>query len=701
MICFGLGVYGTLGFGFLSVMLLFYPLAVILAGMLINSRAAFWMVAGCMLAYVVSGLSVGAALGDALPYLITFFFALLGIALLQWYAYSRLQQALAAQIEANQQLQAEIIRRQHAEQAQEEMDATLRRLAENTTDLVAEIDPNGIFRYVSPSYKTTLGYDPHDLLGSNAFDLVHPDDLAHVLGHAQAAAADGKPRRVALRTKHSSGDYLYMEVSGNPIYDASGALSGFALSSRDIHLQKQAEFALQASERKFRNIIEALPMGVHIYFLDDAGNLIFSGYNPAADALLGIDHAALLNKPIEEAFPGLAETEIPERYRQIAIHGGVWRSERVDYSHHPIEGAYEVSAFQESPGRMVAVFSDITQRIRSAEALRVSEEKFSTAFMTSPDSVNINRLADGVYIDINQGFTRLMGYTREDVIGKSSLELSIWVDPNDRARLVKGLQEKGFVENLEARFRRKNGEIGVGLMSAKVIVINGEPCILSITRDITDRIQSELELRRAHALLEQAYEATLLGWARALELRERETANHSYRVVEQTLRMAKLLGCTEADLTHIKRGALLHDIGKLGVPDEILLKPGRLTPDEWVIMRQHPEFARALLEEIEYLRPSLDIPYCHHEKWDGSGYPQGLKEEQIPLAARIFAVVDVYDALTSNRPYRPAWSEAEARRYLIEQSGAHFDPRVVQVFLSLIDQDAAAPAESQPPAQTP
>jgi PAS domain S-box-containing protein len=426
-------------------------------------------------------------------------------------------------------------------------------------------------------------------------------------------------------------------------------------------------------------------LGIHMYTLQDDGSLVFSGYNPAADAILGIDHGQNLGKSIENAFPGLATTEIPTVYREVARAGGVWNSDLVDYSHHPIQGAFTVHAFQTVPGKMVTVFDDISERIRAQETLRVSEEKFSKAFVTSPDAVNINRMSDGLYININQGFTRLTGYTPDEVVGKSSLELNIWTDPKDRARLVQGLMEKGEVENLEAGFRRKNGEVGIGLMSAKVIVIEGEKCILSITRDVTERIQAEISLREAHVKLEEAYGATLQGWARALEIRERETADHSHRVEELTVQTSRALGVDERELVHIRRGALLHDIGKIGVPDSILLKPGPLTADEWVIMRQHPNFAMMLLKDIKYLSQSVSIPYCHHEKWDGSGYPRGLKGEEIPISARIFAVVDVYDALSHDRPYRPAWPEADTRRYLLDQCGKHFDPRIVKTFLSILE----------------
>lgn len=503
------------------------------------------------------------------------------------------------------------------------------------------------------------------------------------------------------------------------------------------------------------------------------------------------------------------------------------------------------------------------QRRLAEQSLIESEEKFSKAFRISPDAVNINRLHDGLFIEINQGFTEVMGYTVEDTRGKTSADIQIWVNPADRQRLTKGLQEHGEVLNLEAPFRRKDGSIAIGLMSARVIELNGSKCILSITREITerkkaeeelqrlnrsltitnqinqvmvyapneadfiqnacrvlatsggyrlawirywnkiteefgniasifdrlkgevipnahlenllaldhqpaveaihttapvlvqnlpsildselaidlsqntlsafplvvdsesigilfvlneglnsispeevsllnnlskdlafgihslraraDRIRAERLLERSNAELELAYDATLEGWSRALEMRERETAGHSQRVVSMTISMAKELGISGDELIHIRRGALLHDIGKMGIPDSILLKPGPLTDDEWIIMRQHPTYSYNLLHNIPYLRPALDIPYCHHERWDGSGYPNGLQGESIPIAARIFTLVDVWDALSSDRPYRPAWPPSAVRNYMLSQSGKLFDPNLLALFMTKLD----------------
>ncbi len=181
--------------------------------------------------------------------------------------------------------------------------------------------------------------------------------------------------------------------------------------------------------------------------------------------------------------------------------------------------------------------------------------------------------------------------------------------------------------------------------------------------------------------LSQAYDATIEGWSRALDLRDKETEGHTLRVTKMTLMLAKKFNFTDTQMRYIRWGGLLHDIGKMGIPDSILLKPDKLTAEEWEIMRKHPLYSYMLLEPIDFLKPALDIPYCHHEKWDGTGYPRALKDEEIPLQARIFAVVDVWDALCSDRPYRPGWPEEKVRDHIRSLSGTHFDPQIVDIFM--------------------
>jgi putative nucleotidyltransferase with HDIG domain len=204
-----------------------------------------------------------------------------------------------------------------------------------------------------------------------------------------------------------------------------------------------------------------------------------------------------------------------------------------------------------------------------------------------------------------------------------------------------------------------------------------------------DNAQLFAGLQRSNAELVVAYETTLEGWSNALDLRDRETEGHTLRVTKMTERLARTMGIEALELVHIRRGALLHDIGKMGVPDAILLKPGQLVEDEWAVMRMHPVYAYQLLSPITYLRPALDIPYAHHERWDGSGYPRGLKGEEIPLAARLFTVVDVWDALRSDRPYRQGWPDQQVVDHIRSLAHSHFDPTVVEIFLGIIENQSA------------
>lgn len=192
--------------------------------------------------------------------------------------------------------------------------------------------------------------------------------------------------------------------------------------------------------------------------------------------------------------------------------------------------------------------------------------------------------------------------------------------------------------------------------------------------------------RAAAEELSSAYEATLEGWSLALEMRDQETLGHTKRAARLACELAGALGVPDEELPHVRRGALLHDIGKMVVPDAVLHKPGPLDDAEWALMRAHPVVAQEFLSRIDYLQPALDIPYCHHERWDGTGYPRGLKGANIPLAARIFAVIDVYDALTSDRPYRPAWTPEAALEHIVHQAGTHFDPAVVEIFAERADE---------------
>ena len=255
---------------------------------------------------------------------------------------------------------------------------------------------------------------------------------------------------------------------------------------------------------------------------------------------------------------------------------------------------------------------------------------------------------------------------------------SLVTDERFAAYVAVPLMAKGEVKGVLEIFQRASLELDDDWMSFLEMLASQAALAIdnALLFEGLEKVNIELTL---------AYDATIEGWSQALELRDQETQGHSVRVLDLTLRLAAEMGISSKDLQDIHRGVLLHDIGKMGIPDSILHKPGKLTDEEWEIMHEHPKYAYDMLAPIAYLRNSLDIPYCHHEKWDGSGYPRGLSGETIPLPARIFAIVDVFDALTSDRPYRDAWSKEETLDYIREQSGTHFDPRLVEIFLKFIE----------------
>jgi HD-GYP domain-containing protein (c-di-GMP phosphodiesterase class II) len=319
----------------------------------------------------------------------------------------------------------------------------------------------------------------------------------------------------------------------------------------------------------------------------------------------------------------------------------------------------------------VLLYNQHIQRLRYA-----ADRGFRTEMVRSADF----RLGEGI-----------AGATAHDRRPVVIPDLSLIQDPYIRSLLRGG---ENFVSYIGLPLIAKGQVKGV-LEIYNRAPLNNDPEWLAFLESIAiqaaiavDNATMFEDLQRSNLELAIANDATLEGWARALELRDQETEGHSREVTEMTLRLARRMGMNESELVHIRRGALLHDIGKMGIPDSILLKPGPLSDEEWALMRLHPVYAYQLLSPIPFLRPALDIPYCHHERWDGGGYPRGLRGEQIPLAARIFTVVDVWSALKANRPYRTAWDDARTWAYLSAQAGSLFDPKIVEVFIQLLQESA-------------
>jgi PAS domain S-box-containing protein len=331
------------------------------------------------------------------------------------------------------------------------------------------------------------------------------------------------------------------------------------------------------------------------------------------------------------------------------------------------------------------------ERIHMQRALLDSEAQFRLLAENASDM--ISRLSTtGQMLYVSPACKTILGYTPEELTGTSSFDIIHEEDRQNVKDLFTGkLFDTTRGTTVSYRALHKDG-IYVWLeTSAHAIIDLQSGSIIEVhsaSRDITERKKAEKALQDAHENLQEAYQRTIEGWVRALDLRDRETEGHTQRVMELTIRVARTLGLfSEEELSHIRRGALLHDMGKMAIPDEILQKPGPLNEQEWEKMRQHPRYAYEMLSPIAYLQPALEIPFCHHERWNGSGYPRGLKGEEIPLSARLFAIIDVWDALCSDRPYRKAMPKSEVISYLREKSGELFEPGLVDIFLVAMENE--------------
>ncbi|HKJ38065.1 MAG TPA: PAS domain S-box protein, partial [Anaerolineales bacterium] len=368
--------------------------------------------------------------------------------------------------------------------------------------------------------------------------------------------------------------------------------------------------------------------------------------------------------------------------------------------------------------RRTRLYDDALSRLQRVQALRAIDagitsnsdlkitlnillnQALTLLEMDAADILIINPLTLKLEFEIGQGFrTNAIEHTQlymgEGIGGRVALERTpvqiidisreeitlrgpVFKDEGFKSMIIAPMITKGQVRGVLEMYSRKTSTPDEEWMDFLEALAAQAAIAIDNSQLYNDLQQSNLELK-------MAYDATIEGWSLALDLKDKETETHTLRVTNWTLQLAKLAGLSDADLVHIRRGALLHDIGKMGIPDRILKKTGKLTSKEWDLMRKHTIFAYDMLYPIKFLRPAMDIPYCHHEKWDGTGYPRGLKGTQIPYAARIFAIIDVWDALTSDRPYRAAWSQEKTLAHIKEESGKHFDPDIVSLFMELME----------------
>ncbi|MFZ6027149.1 MAG: PAS domain S-box protein [Chloroflexota bacterium] len=524
-----------------------------------------------------------------------------------------------------------------------------------------------------------------------------PDgDGLELLTHSQPAQANNLPTPIVIMTSQGNervavealkaGALDYVVKSQETLIDmphiAERALREWHITAEHERITE----ALRVSEAQFRLLAENSTDMITRHNLD--GTYLY--VSPACRGLLGYEPDELIGLSLFDFIHPEDRAQSRQKFQSLSgarvLHGILMRIRRKDGQYIWVETNSRAMRDPEAGALEVHSSSrDITGRVKAEQELRASEDRFRSLVQNSDDLIHVVDV-DGRIVYESPSVSRITGYPAGYMLGKAPFD---FIHPEDRAAigydLLRVIEQTEQNTPLELRFHRADGEwIYLEILGSNLLEHPGIRGIVLTSRNITQRKHSEMALKQAHERLAAAYDDTILGWSRALDLRDKETEGHTLRVTEVMMKLADAFDFSAEMLHHVRRGALLHDIGKMGVPDEILQKPDKLTGIEWEIMRRHPEYAYQMLSDIEYLRPALNIPYFHHERWDGTGYPQGLKGEEIPLEARLFSVVDVWDALSFDRPYRKAWPQEKVIAYLKDQCNKQFDMQVVEVFIELL-----------------
>jgi PAS domain S-box-containing protein len=613
----------------------------------------------------------------------------------------------------NRDIQQEM---EHKLQAQQRF----RTIFDSVNDAIFILDPTtGAILEANQRMCETFGCTPDEALHLTLADLSSgesPLTGEHAMRWISRAASGG-PQSFEWHTRDKSGRPFWVEV--NLKLTPMDGRDLLLVTLRDITEQKKTNQALQEGERKFRELFQANRDGIAVIQLQpDQGPARFLELNRAAHEMLGYTRDEMLQLLPSAIEPDLTPEKQIKRQCQLET-GGLAAFDTVlihkDGRLVDAEFAAQVVQYggQLAVMNIVRDISDRKQHERELQAI----SSLSAAMRTAPTRgamlpIIVEKLGQllqcqSIVIQIIDPLTREAVYeaargpwsfiegTRQPPDTGLNAVLNQTLKPyhnnhiQDDPRLVAPDDFQARISALAGTLLMVEdkiiGYIWIGRTSD---ISESQVRILAAVADIAANAIRRATLHdqtvQAADDLSSSYDTTLEGWARALELRDHDTEGHTRRVVQMALDLAQAMGIGPEHLEDFRRGALLHDIGKIGIPDSILLKPGPLDTSEWELMRRHPEYAQELLQPIAYLHTAMDIPLWHHEKWDGTGYPRGLKGEAIPLAARIFALADVWDALISDRPYRKAWPIEKALEYISSQSGSHFDPQVVEVFLRLV-----------------
>jgi len=615
----------------------------------------------------------------------------------------------------------DITEHKQAEEALQESEARLRAVVQTANDAIITMDMQGSIVDWNAAAEMIFGYSADEALGKPVNQIV-PKQFREQMHHRVERTHTSNERHIIGKMIEVSGlakDGREFPIEMSLAEWKTQAGNFFTAIIRDISERKQAEEQISQSEKKYRELFEVNKDGIAIFLLNPHGPPgTFVEVNEAAPQMLGYTREEMLQLTPTALEPNVTQEQLQIRQAGFDSKGAASFETILQHKNgHPVFAEFSAQMIQyEGKPAIMNIVRDITKRKQRENELRAIAT-LSAALRTAPtraemlpviiEEINILLNSDAATVEIidqqtgnvttevaNGLWTNLAGARQAKGTGINAI-ISQTLEPyithdleNDPNIFYHEWARAGIRGSAGVPLIAQDELIGFIWVGRKTDISELEVRLLASVTDIAAnaiyRATLHEQTQKDAADLALAYDTTLEGWARALELRDHETEGHTRRVVQTTLDLARIMGIRESEMENVRRGALLHDIGKMGIPDSILLKPGALDDDEWKTMRQHPEYAYKLLEPIEYLRPVLDIPYCHHERWDGTGYPRKLKGEQIPLEARIFAVVDVWDALTSDRPYRLAWSKEKSLAYIAEQRGGYFDPEIVEAFLKII-----------------
>ncbi len=599
----------------------------------------------------------------------------------------RVRERTAALAEANGALTAEVAERQQTQAQLAHALQERENIMETVPDIIFRLDLRGRLVQWNRKMETMTGLSAAQLQDKPSIELFPASDQGRI---AQAIAQAFQEGYAEVEgSLLGNGDTpVPHHFQGVPLRDSGGRVIGLTGTGRDITESRRQQASLAESEQRYRSLVEHSPEAIAVYsddrivYVNAAAVTLFAAAGP--EDLLGRLIFDLVHPDCHALTKERARLSQQEgKPSALALQQYV----RLDGRVIDVEAVSTSITYQGRPAGQVLI-RDVTERLRAEEQVRATNDMRRLIMDNIPQFI-FWKDQDSVYLGCNQNFARGAGLAHPDeIVGKTDFDLP-WT--TEEAEFYRAIDRDVMRENtprlhlLETQRQADGRE--KWLETNKVPLHDSQGRVMGILgtfQDVTDRRRAEEQIRRLNAELTEAYDATIEGWSRALDCRDHETEGHSRRVTELTLRLACAVGLDGEELVHVRRGALLHDIGKMGVPDRVLLKPGPLDDGEWEMMRRHPSLAHEILEPVAFLRPSLDIPFCHHEKWDGTGYPQCLRGEQIPLAARLFAVVDVWDALRSDRPYRKAWDRGRVLDHIHGLAGTHFDPQVVGAFLSLM-----------------